>query len=435
MGIDDVGIIGVGKDTYNSELDGMINGRVLPWVEDVQADGFPVWTDYSASQRSTYFLNREGELIYQFNITTLDPTEPEDYEYLINLILDYRSVNGPNVFRIPEDTISIQCGIEWAENGDIILISPGTYQERIDFLEKNITVASFLYSGFDQSLILEPILNGNMEGTVVTINGGQDQSAILLGLTIENGNSEQIGGGILIENSSPTISHNIIRNNHAGECGGEGAGIAITGESFPHIIGNEIHNNTVSGYCDCICYFGGGIFVDSLAIPIIGGAEGNGNTFYENYSDYGYDLFRSPPTDTSNWIPILAHHNIFEDCPPEFQDHVYPENGWDLENCHSLLDVTDDPDPLLNGFHLFQNFPNPFNPTTRIRFYIHNTQNHSTLSIYNIKGQLIKTLIDINQEIGIHEIQWDATNLHTGIYFIQLKSGSFTQNQKAIFVK
>ena len=34
MGIDDVGIIGVGKDTYNSELGGMINGRVLPWVED-----------------------------------------------------------------------------------------------------------------------------------------------------------------------------------------------------------------------------------------------------------------------------------------------------------------------------------------------------------------------------------------------------------------
>ena len=104
MGIDDVGIIGVGKDTYNSELDGMINGRVLPWVEDVQADGFPVWTDYSATQRSTYFLDREGELIYEFNITTLDPTEPEDYEYLINLILDYRSENGPNVFRIPEDT-------------------------------------------------------------------------------------------------------------------------------------------------------------------------------------------------------------------------------------------------------------------------------------------------------------------------------------------
>ena len=243
MGIDDVGIIGVGKDTYNSELGGMINGRVLPWVEDVQADGFPVWTDYSAAQRSTYFLNREGELIYQFNITTLDPTEPEDYEYLINLILDYRSENGPNVFRIPEDTTSIQGGIEWAENGDVVLVSPGIYQERIDFLDKNITVASLLYSGFDQNMVSETIIDGEHQGTVVTINGGQNHSAIMLGLTIENGYGSQTGGGILIENSSPIIDRNIIRNNNAGMCGGEGAGLAIWGESQPLIIGNEFSEN------------------------------------------------------------------------------------------------------------------------------------------------------------------------------------------------
>jgi len=41
MGVNDVGIIGVGKDAYNSDLAGMINGRILPWVEDVEADGYP----------------------------------------------------------------------------------------------------------------------------------------------------------------------------------------------------------------------------------------------------------------------------------------------------------------------------------------------------------------------------------------------------------
>ena len=453
MGIDDVGIIGVGKDTYNSELDGMINGRVLPWVEDVQADGFPVWTDYSAAQRSTYFLNREGELIYQFNITTLDPTEPEDYEYLINLILDYRSANGPNVFRIPEDTTSIQGGIEWTENGDIVLVSPGIYQEQIDFLDKNITVASLLYSGFDQNMVSETIIDGEHQGTVVTINGGQNHSAVLLGLTIENGYGSQTGGGILIENSSPIIDRNIIRNNNAGDCGGEGAGLAIWGESQPFIIGNEFYENVVSGVCDCICYFGGGIYVDSTAFPIIGSSETLGNTFFENYSDYGFDLFRSPPIDTIDWTPILAHHNIFENCPPDYVDHVFPQNGWDLENCHTLLSVDEDQYVSTNSFYLFPNYPNPFNPTTTISFDLVDTQHSSTpglhfinddetinthtvsLRVLDIAGRLVETLIDRKLFSGIHEIQWNAFNHPSGIYFIQLRFGEFTQTQKAILVK
>jgi hypothetical protein len=453
MGVDDVGIIGVGKDSYNSELGGMINGRIIPWVEDAQDDEFPVWTDYNAAQRSTYILNREGELIYQFNITTLDPTEPEDYEYLINLILDYRSTNGPSVFRIPEDTTSIQDGIEWAENGDIVLVSPGIYQERIDFLDKNITVASLLYSGFDQSMFSETIIDGEYEGTVVTISGGQNHSAILLGLTIENGYGSQTGGGILIENSSPIIDNNIIRNNNAGDCGGEGAGLAVWGESQPLIIRNEFYENVVSGVCDCICYFGGGIYVDSTAFPIIGSSETLSNAFIENYADYGFDLFRYPPIDTTDWTPIFAHNNTFEDCPHDYVDHVFPQNGWDLENCHTLLSVGEDQYVITDGFYLFPNYPNPFNPTTTIRFNLVNTQHSSTprlhfvnddqafnnhtvsLRVLDITGRLVETLIDRKLFSGIHEIQWNSSNYPSGIYFIQLQFGEFTQTQKAILVK
>ena len=86
MGINDVNIIGIGKDAFNGNLDGMIEGRVLPWVEDIEEDGYPVWEDYGAVQRSTYFLDRDGNLLYQFNITTLDPEDPEDYTSLLNMI-------------------------------------------------------------------------------------------------------------------------------------------------------------------------------------------------------------------------------------------------------------------------------------------------------------------------------------------------------------
>ena len=97
MGVTDVQVIGVGKDEYSSSLDGMIDGNVLPWVEDLEEQSYPVWDDYDAVQRSTYFLNREGELLYQFNITTLDPNRPEDYNYFINLILDFRANSGSEV--------------------------------------------------------------------------------------------------------------------------------------------------------------------------------------------------------------------------------------------------------------------------------------------------------------------------------------------------
>ena len=202
MGVNDVGIIGVGKDAYNSDLAGMINGRILPWVEDVEADGYPVWTDYDAVQRSTYFLDRQGNLIYQFNITTLDPDDPDDYNYLINLILDYRANNGPSIIRVTEDSLSIQSAIESAGDGDIILVDPGTYLGQINFLDKNITLASLVYSGYDQNDLEKAILDGDGQGPIVTFNDGQDQSAILLGFVIENGSASHSGGGILIEDAS-----------------------------------------------------------------------------------------------------------------------------------------------------------------------------------------------------------------------------------------
>jgi len=435
MGVDDVGIIGVGKDAYNSDLAGMINGRILPWVEDVEADGYPVWTDYGAVQRSTYFLDRQGMLIYQFNITTLDPDEPNDYQYLINLILDYRAYNGPSIIRVTEDFLSIQSAIESASDGDIILVDPGTYPGQINFLDKNITLASLIYSGYDQNDIAKTILDGNGQGPIVTFNDGQDPSAILLGFIIKNGSASQSGGGILIEDASPTIDRNIIHNNHAGSCGGTGGGIAVQGESYPHIFGNVIHDNIVSGDCDCICYYGGGVYVDTTSWPVLGGSVTLGNTFYNNSADYGTELFRDHDEDTTNWIPIYAHHNIFEDCPPDSYN-VYPINGWDLENCHTLditIDIVSDNQPLAEDFYLYPNFPNPFNPLTNIRFIL-KTSNTVLLNIYDLEGKLVK-MNKLKLDSGTHVVQWDASQSPSGIYLIKLQAGVNTQIQKAILVK
>ncbi len=79
-------------------------------------------------------------------------------------------------------------------------------------------------------------------------------------------------------------------------------------------------------------------------------------------------------------------------------------------------------------------YPNPFNPTATITFDVPELQNVS-VKIFNITGQLIETLINGNIESGKHEVIWDAGNLPSGIYFVQLKSGEKTITQKLTLLK
>ena len=92
----DVHVIGVGKDQYNEYLDQMVEGRILPWTEDSQSEGYPVWTDWEAGQRDVFFLNRNGIVDTTFNITPYDPGNPDDYTYIMNLILDLRNEDASN---------------------------------------------------------------------------------------------------------------------------------------------------------------------------------------------------------------------------------------------------------------------------------------------------------------------------------------------------
>ena len=68
----------------------MINGRVLPWVEDSNSDGYPVWSNFSASQREVFIINYEGNIETSFDITPYNPLNTEDVSNLTNLILSYR---------------------------------------------------------------------------------------------------------------------------------------------------------------------------------------------------------------------------------------------------------------------------------------------------------------------------------------------------------
>lgn len=83
---------------------------------------------------------------------------------------------------------------------------------------------------------------------------------------------------------------------------------------------------------------------------------------------------------------------------------------------------------------LDQNFPNPFNPTTSIRFQLP-TAGHASLKVFDVLGNLTATLVDEDISAGTHSIQFDASHLASGMYFYQLKSGSFIETKKIVLAR
>ena len=85
-------------------------------------------------------------------------------------------------------------------------------------------------------------------------------------------------------------------------------------------------------------------------------------------------------------------------------------------------------------FKLHPNYPNPFNPTTTINYEVPNSTNMD-LSVYNLLGQKVVTLVSGTQSAGYHSIQWDASNVSAGAYFIKFQADDFLQIKKAILLK
>ncbi len=85
-------------------------------------------------------------------------------------------------------------------------------------------------------------------------------------------------------------------------------------------------------------------------------------------------------------------------------------------------------------FSLEQNFPNPFNPSTVIRYALAVAGN-VTLNVYNALGEKVAGLVNGLMPAGNHTVQFDASNLNSGLYIYEIRSGSFTASRKMLFIK
>ena len=79
-------------------------------------------------------------------------------------------------------------------------------------------------------------------------------------------------------------------------------------------------------------------------------------------------------------------------------------------------------------------YPNPFNPVTTLSFTIP-TQSEVAISIYNIQGREVSSLIDGNIDAGYHSVVWNADTEASGLYFVKMVAGEFVSTQKLMLVK
>jgi len=105
-----------------------------------------------------------------------------------------------------------------------------------------------------------------------------------------------------------------------------------------------------------------------------------------------------------------------------------------LETAKSLLTSVNNQSIKKYSYNIEQNYPNPFNPNTTIKYNL-DKPNYVKLTIFNLTGQEIETIVNGFQTSGEYEINWQAEGLPSGIYFYRLQAGDFSDTKKLVLQK
>jgi hypothetical protein len=119
-----------------------------------------------------------------------------------------------------------------------------------------------------------------------------------------------------------------------------------------------------------------------------------------------------------------------------FLDNAVTVNAVCAADARSIFtDVEESSLPF--AFSLHQNFPNPFNPSTKIKFTIPSveTRHSVSLRVYDVLGREVATLVNENLQPGSYKVTFDATGLASGVYFYRLQAGEFTQTNRMMLMR
>jgi len=153
---------------------------------------------------------------------------------------------------------------------------------------------------------------------------------------------------------------------------------------------------------------------------------------------WGVNLDSGFTTETWFTVPCPDSTSVYDAL------FITPTFGWACGTSGALLKYNSDIIGIQhNGnnvpreYLLFQNYPNPFNPVTKIKFSLpFKAGVHSVkLKIYDVLGKEVTTLVNEQLRAGTYDVDWDASEYSSGVYYYKLTAGDFTQTKKMVILK
>ena len=132
--------------------------------------------------------------------------------------------------------------------------------------------------------------------------------------------------------------------------------------------------------------------------------------------------------------PLAGIIADFDGNPRPHAGHSTPDIGADEFDHPPVVSVGEEGDGIPGSLSLAQNYPNPFNPVTNIRYQLP-AQSHVMLKVFDVLGREVATLVNGVEEPGYKEVQFNGSNLSSGMYFYRLQAGSFVDVKKLLLLR
>ncbi len=190
-----------------------------------------------------------------------------------------------------------------------------------------------------------------------------------------------------------------------------------------------------AGYFDGGYGFAGEVHV--VTQPISGTSPGFTNVAAEDFTlldtSSCIDAAGTLPAQISTNYPVNMQYVI----PADVEPRIMAGNAFDLgayENDMSTDIIENNDQALLPGYVLYQNYPNPFNPATNLSFALPE-ESHVRLTVYNILGQQLVTVLDEVKGTGSYTVRFDASLFSSGLYIYKLEAGTFVNSKSMMLVR